>query len=204
MAGYLYQCYVGPCPFSEIMYISYRRRFQRWLYSCPRMSGTSGARAQEKQPTAWGRGRILGRHVKHAFSFYPDDGQSVIHHRQNPTVSTSIIQFRKFRRQHQCTLQLVWGQGVLLVCIVYSTLYREIVALSRKPGYLLCLLFDLEDGGSTFLRNINEWFLLGSIFDPQYGDHIFLVNARLSPKLHGVTTKKKNLTIPKRILSCTT
>jgi hypothetical protein len=30
----------------------------------------------------------------------------------------SIIHFRKSHRQHQCTLQLVWGQGVLLVCTV--------------------------------------------------------------------------------------
>jgi hypothetical protein len=43
-----------------------------------------------------------------------------------------IIHFWKFRRQHQCTLQLVWGHVVLLVCTVYSVLYSEI-ALSRKP-----------------------------------------------------------------------
>jgi hypothetical protein len=41
---------------------------------------------------------------------------------------TKFVQFRRFHRQHQCTLQLVCGHGVLLVCTVYS----EIV-LSRKP-----------------------------------------------------------------------
>jgi hypothetical protein len=30
----------------------------------------------------------------------------------------SVIHFRKFHRQHQCTLQLVWGHGVFLVCTV--------------------------------------------------------------------------------------
>jgi hypothetical protein len=44
----------------------------------------------------------------------------------------SIIQFRKFHRQHQCTLHLVRGHGVLLLCTGYSALYSEI-ALSRKP-----------------------------------------------------------------------
>jgi hypothetical protein len=38
------------------------------------------------------------------------------------------VYLRKFHRQHQCTLQLVWGHGVLLDCTVYSE-----IALSRKP-----------------------------------------------------------------------
>jgi hypothetical protein len=38
----------------------------------------------------------------------------------------------KIHRQHQCTLQLVWGHGVLLVCTVCEILYGEI-ARSRKP-----------------------------------------------------------------------
>jgi hypothetical protein len=33
----------------------------------------------------------------------------------------SIIHFRKFHRQHQCTLQLMGGHGALLVCTVYCT-----------------------------------------------------------------------------------
>ena len=28
------------------------------------------------------------------------------------------VHFRKFQSQHQCTLQLVWGHGMLLVCIL--------------------------------------------------------------------------------------
>jgi hypothetical protein len=44
----------------------------------------------------------------------------------------SVIHFLKFHRQHQCTLQLVWGHGVFLVCEMYSVMYIEI-ALSRKP-----------------------------------------------------------------------
>jgi hypothetical protein len=43
-----------------------------------------------------------------------------------------IIHFRKLHRRHQCTLQLVWGHGVLLVCTVYSVLCSKI-ALSGKP-----------------------------------------------------------------------
>jgi hypothetical protein len=38
----------------------------------------------------------------------------------------SIIPFRKFHHQHQCTFQSVWGYGVLLVCTEYSVLYSEI------------------------------------------------------------------------------
>jgi hypothetical protein len=56
----------------------------------------------------------------------------------------SIIYFRKFQRQHQCTLQLVWGSGVLLVCTVYSVLCNE-MALSQKPfglGHLYVYLFS--------------------------------------------------------------
>jgi hypothetical protein len=30
---------------------------------------------------------------------------------------SNVIHFRKFHRQHQCTLQLVWGHGVLLVWV---------------------------------------------------------------------------------------
>jgi hypothetical protein len=33
----------------------------------------------------------------------------------------SIIHFQKVHRQHQCTLQLTWGHGMLLVCTVYCT-----------------------------------------------------------------------------------
>jgi hypothetical protein len=32
----------------------------------------------------------------------------------------SIIQFRKFHYQHQCTLQLVWGHGALLVWVHFD------------------------------------------------------------------------------------
>jgi hypothetical protein len=55
----------------------------------------------------------------------------------------SLIHFRKFGRQPQCTLQLVWGHGVLLVCTVYSVLHSEI-ALSWKPfgiGHMYRILF---------------------------------------------------------------
>jgi hypothetical protein len=46
----------------------------------------------------------------------------------------SIIHFRKFHSQPQCTLQILWEPGVLLVCTEYSVLHSEIyVALSRKP-----------------------------------------------------------------------
>jgi hypothetical protein len=58
----------------------------------------------------------------------------------------SIIHFRKFHRQHQCTLQLVWVHGLLLVCTVYIVLYSEI-ALSRKPfgmGHMYIYTFCLE------------------------------------------------------------
>jgi hypothetical protein len=34
---------------------------------------------------------------------------------------TKLVQFRKFHRQHQCTLQLVRGHGVLLVYSIQCT-----------------------------------------------------------------------------------
>jgi hypothetical protein len=58
----------------------------------------------------------------------------------------SIIHFRKFHRQHQCTLQVVWGHGVSLVCTVYSVLYSEIT-LFRKPfgiGHMGIYIFLLR------------------------------------------------------------
>jgi hypothetical protein len=51
----------------------------------------------------------------------------------------SIIHFRKFHRQHQCTLQLVWGHGLLLVCTVYSDI--ELIIIFRMP-YCLWNLLD--------------------------------------------------------------
>jgi hypothetical protein len=38
---------------------------------------------------------------------------------QNWYSLTSVIHFWKFHRQHQWTLQLVWGHGVLHVCTVH-------------------------------------------------------------------------------------
>jgi hypothetical protein len=47
-------------------------------------------------------------------------------------VGTVYLLFRKVNRQHQRTLELVGGHGVLLICTGYSVLYSEI-AQSRKP-----------------------------------------------------------------------
>jgi hypothetical protein len=59
----------------------------------------------------------------------------------------SIIHFRKFHRQHQCALQLMWGHGTLLACTMYSVLYSEI-ALSRKPSGIvhmyICILYNIR------------------------------------------------------------
>jgi hypothetical protein len=43
--------------------------------------------------------------------------------RDPPDIVPSIIHFGKFHRQHQCSLLLVWGHSVLLVCTVHSVLY---------------------------------------------------------------------------------
>jgi hypothetical protein len=71
----------------------------------------------------------------------------------------SVIHFWKFGRQPQCTLQLVWGHGMLLVCTVYSE-----TDLSRKPlgiGHMYIspswdILYDLTSSHS-------EWVFLVSL-----------------------------------------
>jgi hypothetical protein len=76
----------------------------------------------------------------------------------------SIIRLRKFHRQHQCTSQLVWGHGVLLVCIVYSDLYSEIV-LTRKPFeighmYIYSFLLRMTDTMTARISLYNEWRII--------------------------------------------
>jgi hypothetical protein len=64
---------------------------------------------------------------------------------------------RKFHLQQQCTLQLVWGHGILLVCTVYSVLHSEIV-LSRKPfgmGHMYIYTFLLRMTNTTSITSQN-------------------------------------------------
>jgi hypothetical protein len=76
----------------------------------------------------------------------------------------SIIYFRKLHSQHQCTLQLVWVHGVLLVCTVYSVLYSEIT-LSRKMfaighTYIYTLLLRVTDTVTSQNIDLSLWDIL--------------------------------------------
>jgi hypothetical protein len=70
---------------------------------------------------------------------------------------SSIIHFRKFQRQHECTLQLMWGHGVLLVCTVYSE-----IALSRKlfgigHMYIYTFLIRMTDTMNSQNTDLSSW-----------------------------------------------
>jgi hypothetical protein len=75
------------------------------------------------------------------------------------TVYLVLIHFRKFHRQRQCTLQLMWGHGVLLVCAVYSE-----IAISRKPFRIghIYTIFCLE--WPIILTFLCTWIIYECIF----------------------------------------
>jgi hypothetical protein len=59
-----------------------------------------------------------------------DDKKEILHTVSNTSIYCSSDKVGTVYRQHQCSLQLVWGHGVLLVCTVYSVPYIEIALFS--------------------------------------------------------------------------
>jgi hypothetical protein len=90
------------------------------------------------------------------------------------TVLPSVIHFRKSHRQHQCTLQHVWGHGVLLVCTVYVQWISSISETVRNRTHVHIHLLTMTDTMTFQNIDIFSWDILhmytglegrGSIFN---------------------------------------
>jgi hypothetical protein len=69
----------------------------------------------------------------------------------------SIIHFWKFHHQHQCSLQLVWGHGVLLICTVCSEMALPWKLVRTGHTYIYTFLLRMTNTMTFQNTDLSSW-----------------------------------------------